>query len=266
MRLDGLTIQLCFGWRDNVTLIEYTSNQNLSSTINLPSDGLLRGTGSKQITITSTANPIISIGSNFDSEFTRSALIENLIIVGNGSNIGILLQNVIHCKIRNLTIVNCDTGIKLTATGTNWTEANEIEHVRIKDVNKGIQFAPGGSPDNSRAFTYINDVGISLNNTANLRGIEIGTGCRIYSSFIKANVWSSQACDGMWIDGLVNLCLINLNHEKTTTGKGGTGVHIVTNGTVCNNQSFFLSSGNMQNNRWVYDQSGRGHDIVEKHY
>ncbi|MCW4025733.1 MAG: hypothetical protein NWF01_12005 [Candidatus Bathyarchaeota archaeon] len=249
-----------------MTLIEYNTNQTLNTTINLPSDGLLRGTGSKQVVITSTANPIISVGSNFASMFTRSALIENLVIVGNGANVGVLLQNVVHCRIRNITVVNCDVGVRLTASGDNWTEANEIEHVRIKDVNKGIQFTPGGSPDNSRAFTYINDVGISLNNAENLRGIEVGTGCRIYSSFIKANVWSSQACDGMWIDGLVNLCLINFNHEKTTAGQGGSGVHIAANGNVCNNQSFFLSSGNMQNNRWVYDQSGLGNDIVEKHY
>jgi hypothetical protein len=249
-----------------VTLIEYSTNQTLGSTINVASDALLRGIGSKQITITSTADPIISVGSNFDSEFARSATIENLVLVGNGSNVGILLQDVVHCRIRNVTVVNCDVGVRLTASGNNWCEANQIEHVRIKDVNKGIQFAPGGSADNSRAFTYINDVGISLNNAQNLRGIEIGTGCRIYSSFIKANVWSTQACTGMYIDGLVNLCLINFNHEKTTANRGGNGVYLGQNATVSDNQSFFLSCGNMQNNRWVYDPYGRGYDIVQKHY
>lgn len=248
-----------------MTLTEYSSNQNLSSTINLASDGLLRGIGSKQITITSSANPIISVNSNF-GDITKSAVIENLIIAGNGSNVGILLQDVIHCKVRNVTIVNCDVGIRLTATDDNWAEANQIEHVRIKDVNKGIQFAPGGRSDNSRAFTFINDVGISLKDAQNLRGIEVGTGCRIYSSFIKANVWSTQPCDGMWIDGLVTLCFINLNHEKTTSGTGGCGVNIGQNATIGSNvnQSFFLVAGNLATP--VYNPYNKSHDIVYKTY
>jgi len=249
-----------------LTLTQYTSNQNLSSTINLASDGLLRGVGSKQITVTSSANPIIAVGQNFDSEWVKSAGIENLVIVGNGSNTGILLQDVVHCKVRNVVLVNCDIGIKLTATDDRWAEVNHIEHVRMKDVNTGIQFAPGGRSDNSRAFTHINDVGISLRDAQNLKGIEVGENCRIYNSFIKANVWSSQPCDGMYINGLVDYCLINFNHEKTTAGKGGSGIHIVSNGIVRNNQNFFLSSGNMQDDRWVWDESGLGHDIVEKHY
>jgi hypothetical protein len=252
-----------------MTLTEYSSDQNLSSPISLVSDELLRGLGSKQITITSSANPIISVNSNFD-DITKSAAIENIIIVGNGSNTGILLQDVLHSKVRNVTIVNCDVGIKLTATGDNWTEANQIEHVRIKDVNKGIQFAPGGRSDNSRAFSYINDVGISLNDAQNLRGIEIGTGCRIYSSFIKANVWSTQSSDGMWIDGLVNLCLINFNHEKTTSGAGGSGIYLSQNAVVYDttqgdvNQSIFVAAGNLSYP--VNNPFSKQHNIISKTY
>jgi hypothetical protein len=246
-----------------MTLTEYTSNQTLSSTINLATDGLLRGVGSKQITITSSANPIISVNSNL-GDMTKTAVIENIILYGNGTNTGILLQNLYNCQVRNVTIVNCDTGIKITATGTGWSQSNHIQHVRMKSVNKGIQFAAGGT--NNFAFTHVEDVGISLNDAQNLNGIEIGTGCKPYSSFIKANVWSSQQCIGMWVDGEIKYCLINFNHEKTTSGSAGSGVYLASNAVIGSsiNQSFFLAAGNIATP--VNNPYSKANDIVYKTY
>ncbi|XHH08614.1 MAG: hypothetical protein ACFCUE_13755 [Candidatus Bathyarchaeia archaeon] len=245
-----------------MTLIEYTTNQTLSTTINLPNDGLLRGVGSKQIVITSTANPIISVDSNL-ADSTRSAVIENIILCGNATNIGIFLQNIYNCQVRNVTIVNCDIGIKLMSANGGWSQSNHIQHVRMSYVNKGIQFAPGAT--NNFGFTHIEDVGISLNNTANLRGIEIGTGCKPYSSFIKANVWSSQACDGLWVDGELKYCLINFNHEKCTSGAGGNGIYIGQNASIgTTNQNFFLAAGNLS--QAINNPYSKTHDIVYKTY
>jgi hypothetical protein len=257
-----------------MTLTEYTSNQNPGSTINLSRDGILRGVGSKQITITSNANPIIRVGTNLiNGDITRSAEIENLIIVGNGSNVAILLEDVVHCQVRNITIVNCDVGIKLIATDDHWTEATRLEHVRMKDVNKGIQFAPGGKKTGnwySRAFTHIDDVGISLKNEQNLTGIQIEEEVSIYNSFIKANIWSTQQCYGMWVNGEIRNCLINLNHEKKTSGTGGSGIHLHQNAVVSDpvqgdfNQGIFIAAGNLSrpvNNPW-----NKTHYIVSKTY
>jgi hypothetical protein len=246
-----------------VTLTEYSTNQNLSTTISLANDGLLRGVGSKQIVIVSTANPIISVNSNLN-DITKSAVIENLILYGNGTNTGILLQDLYNCQIRNVTILNCDVGIKLQSTEGGWSQSNHIQHVRMSYVNKGIQFAPGGT--NNFGFTHIEDVGIALNNAQNLRGIEIGTGCKPYSSFIKANVWSSQASDGMWIDGEVKYCLINFNHEKTSQGAGGNGVYLGQNASIGSsiNQSFFIVAGNLS--QAISNPYSKTNDIVYKTY
>ena len=246
-----------------LTVIEYTTTQNLSSTINLASDGLLRGVGSKQIIINSTANPIISVASNL-SDLVKTALIENVIIFGNGTNTAILLQNVFNCQIRNVSIVNCDTGVKLTSTGSGWSQSNHIQHVRMSYVNKGVQFAPGGT--NNFGFTHIEDVNISLNNSQNLNGIEIGTGCKPYSSFIKANVWSSQQCNGIYCDGEIKYCLINFNHEKTTSGAAGCGVYLGSNAVIGSsiNQSFFVAAGNLGSA--VCNPYSKANDIVYKTY
>jgi hypothetical protein len=259
-------------WYDWVAVRKWQSTEpshgawgftEVNGTIVVPTDGLYSGSGSKQMVIQSSADPIIDVQSNL-SDITKSAVIENLVIWGTGNNTGIRLQNVYNCQIRNVTIVNCYRGIKLTATGSGWTQSNHIKHVRMAYVTNGIEFVPGGT--NNFGFTHIDDVGISLKNEWMQTGIVIGNGCKPYSSFIKANVWSTQPCDGMWVDGLVNLCLINFNHEKTTTGKGGSGVHIASNGTVGDNHSFFLSTGNMQDDYWIHDESGHGNDIIERHY
>jgi hypothetical protein len=256
-----------------LTLTQYTSDQNLSSTINLAVDGLLRGTGSKQVKIRSSANPIISVNSNL-SDLTKSAVIENLRIEGvNGTETGILLQNVYNCKIRNISVENCALGIKLTSTGSGWSQSNRMEHVRMRGVNKGIQFAPGGT--NNFGFTHIDDVGISLKYVSDSRGIEIGTGCKPYSSFIKTTIWSgADGCYGMWIDGEEKYSLINLVFERLgDTGSGGKGVYLGQNSSIgSNNQSFFLAAGNLKANPPVSEADvientyGKAHDIVWKWY
>jgi hypothetical protein len=47
-----------------MTLTEYTSNQSKSTTVTIDKDGILRGSGSKQITLTSTASTILEVTSN----------------------------------------------------------------------------------------------------------------------------------------------------------------------------------------------------------
>jgi hypothetical protein len=247
-------------------LIEYTSDQTLSQTINLDEDGILRGVGSKQVTIYSTANPIVRVSSNF-SNLHKSAVIENITLLGlNGTETHILLEDVYNCLIRNVAIKNADIGIKLTATANKWTEATRIEHVRMAWVNKGIQFVKGAGTG-AFGFTHIDDVGISLKDAQDLTGIEVGTNCILHAPLIKANVWSSQKCDGMYIDGTIKAGLVNFNHEKTIGHVEGNGVKLGPNAVVNNNQNFdhstfFVSAGHLSNA--VYNQGSN--QITSKTY
>jgi len=250
-------------------LIEYASNQTLSQTINLDEDGLLRGSGSKQITISSSANPIIRVSSNVPNNMHKSAVIENIALLGlNGTETHILLEDVCNCLIRNVAIKNADVGIKLTATANKWTEATRIEHVRMAWVNKGIQFVKGDGTGNF-GFTHIDDVGISLKDAQNLRGIEVGTGCKLHAPFIKANVWSSQKCDGMYVNGEIKAGIININHEKTIGHVEGTGISLGSSAVVNDNQHFhhsrcFVATGHISDA--IYNPYGRTHDIDYKTY
>lgn len=249
-----------------MTLTEYPSNQSKTATVVLGKDGILRGVGSKQITLTSTANPIVQVTSN-TGDWAKTAIIENLIIDKTagyqGAGVGILLQDVYSCLIRNVVIKNCDIGIRITATSGNWSESNDIQHVRMLDVHKGIVFDKGAGTG-SFAFTNISAVGISLTNDANRTGIEITTGSKPYSSFIKANVWMSQDCVGMYVNGEIKYGLINLNVEKTSPGVAGKGVSLGSSAVVSDNQSFLLATGNLS--YATYNPYGRPEDIIEKTY
>ena len=203
------------------------------------SDGLLTGEGSKQTTITSQADTIIRLTGNFSNP-DKNALIQNLVIYGNGNNTAIKIEDACGTLIKNISIRNCDVGIKLTATGTCYDEATKIEHVRMTWVNTGIQFLKG-TGTGSFNTTFIDDVGISLKDSPNLKGIEVGANCVVYSSYINANVWSTQSCYGLWIDGQINYSLVSFNHERTT-GSGGTGVYISSIGSIVYGHSFFLST------------------------
>jgi hypothetical protein len=201
-----------------MTLIEWTTNPpSINTTTTIPNDGLLRGIGSKQITLNYIGsgcalnvtpnvrykqdrrqNPYITT----PKPWHKAAVIENLIIDGTGSNnaTGILLEDVYNCTIRNVTIKNFAVGIKLTATHLfnviteqgdqttleapdtwefqNFSEANRIVHVRLEEVGTGILF-DSGTGSGSFACTTIDDVDILLQNSSSAIGIQVGTNGRL---------------------------------------------------------------------------------------
>jgi hypothetical protein len=200
--------------------------------------------GSKKVIITSNADPILQVQrnpmSNDNPTYSgvESALIENLVIRGNGTNVGILLNDVYNCQIRNVTLENCAVGIRLLNTN-HWSEVNHIEHVRMENVGKGIEFIDvNGALQRSFMSTYIEDVGISLMNESGKIGIDISGKCKPYSSFIKANVWIHNADNniGMMVRcdnpanndtaGEVMYGLINLNVSQLGTLGTGYGLWI----------------------------------------
>lgn len=209
-----------------MTVIEITNEYYYcDTTITLDRDGILRGTGSKHCFLISTANPIIEVESNMGAsgDYTKTAIIENLMISGwgatNPDQIGILLNDVYNCQIRNVTIVNCGKGIQLGTTYSAqyeyMTYATNIEHVRMNHVYNGITFAKEAGSTGDFGFTHITDTSMTLHpNPENLRGIEVNTGCKLHNSFIKANVWScSPNCCAMYIDGDTRYNLIHVSGE-----------------------------------------------------
>lgn len=214
-----------------MTLIEWITNPGTTSTpTTVPKDGLLRGVGSKQITLNYTgSDSAITVtpnvrwlrneqtGENIFTDWTKTAVIENLIIDGQGSTnaIGIKLEDVYNYIVRNVTIKNFEVGIKLSATDKydvvggnpvstggavrNFSEMHTIKHVRLENVKTGILFDTG-TGDGSFAFTKIDDVGIQLKNDSSAVGIQVGnttdTSVAIahpYSSFMRAHVWIQSA-------------------------------------------------------------------------
>jgi len=250
-------------------LIEYTEDQTRSTTLNLDADGLLRGAGSKQVLISSSANPIVSVGSNVSGNLHQNAVIENIVLQGvNGTETAILLEDVYNCLIRNVAIKNADVGIKLTATTGKYTEATRIEHVRMAWVNKGIQFVQGTGTGNF-GFTHIDDVGISLKDAQDLEGIGVGPGCKLHAPFIKANVWSSQKCDGMYVNGEIKAGIVNINHEKPIGHVEGHGINSGSLAVVNDNQHFdhnrcFVTTGHISSA--IYNPYSKTHDIDYKTY
>ncbi len=193
----------------------------------------------------SSVNPIVKVQSWTDPQVpstlnsAKTTLIENLIIDGQNYTgmVGILLDNVYNCWIRNLTIKNCDVGIKLKLTWGAWTEFSRIQHVRLENVKTGILFTTDGPnhdvtgfPGNSTAFTHIDDVGILLKNDSNAVGIQVGDPNETdnthiidpYSAYIRANVWM-QSAGGMGLQinrGNLQYGLINLAVEGPSNGVG----------------------------------------------
>jgi hypothetical protein len=159
----------------------------------------------------------------------------------------------------NLTIKNCDVGIKLQLTYGAWSEFNRIEHIRMENVNTGILFTTSGPnpdnpddfPGNSAGFTHIDDVGIKLNNTSTAVGVQIGDDINQnrtidpYSAFIRANVWlQSAGGKGLQIkNGTLQYGLINLSVQGPSNGSG-IGIDIQSAAAItANNQQFKLSDG-----------------------
>ena len=217
-----------------------------SGTIIVPRDERYAGNGSKQTPIywTPGADTIMQVESNVPSYLEKSAVIENLIIDGTGSTnaTGILLENGYNCYIRNVTIMNCDIGIKIRITGSNWSHANRFEHIRMINVKTGILFT-GTSTNKDFSHTIIDDVGISLTGDSNSIGIKVGEpNGNLYSAFIKATVWlGSTSGKGMEVNGQLKFSLVNLEVEEDTT-YSGRGVYITSGATVYDNQSFLLTA------------------------
>ena len=161
---------------------------NCNSSLVVSRGGLLRGVGGRQAVLcagNSGVNPVVRVEkADFDNtypDFSPSAVIENLIIDGKGMGVtGILLENVVHCHIRNVTIRNCDVGIHIRDVKGCWSECNTLKHIRMVNVKKGIVFTTTGyggvgRPGNSAAFTTIEDVDITLaDNVSGCVGIQIG--------------------------------------------------------------------------------------------
>lgn len=233
-------------------------------------DGRYAGAGSKQTILSGDGIVIMKVTPNVpNGDFHKTAIIENLIIDGHDSNntnsisagsVGILLQNVYNCIIRNVTILNCEVGIKIENTDNYWSQSNRIEHVRMTNVKTGILFTAATGTNGDFGFTTIKDVGIKLNSetdddpdtTTERVGIQIGTAqgpvVKLYSSFIKATVWLGNYRDGcgMKVYGelkysLVMLAVESPEHKDDTK----IGVKIENPGSmaVYNNQSFMLSYG-----------------------
>ncbi|MCL5876982.1 MAG: hypothetical protein M1540_04125 [Candidatus Bathyarchaeota archaeon] len=216
-----------------------------ASTIVVPFDGRYAGDGSKQTTVNySSASVIMQVESNFPNNLDRSAVIENLVIDGleTGGTTGILLENVYNCLIRNVTIKNCDVGIEVRITGSNWSHANRFEHIRMINVKTGILFT-GTSTNKDFSYTTIDDVGISLTGDSNSVGIKVGDPyANLYSAFIKATVWlGSTSGKGMVVNGQLKFCLVNLEVEEAEA-YSGYGVYISSGATVYDNQSFLLTA------------------------
>jgi len=205
-------------------------------------DGRYVGVGGRQTVVTG-SGVIMQVESNFTDPkvpvlepFSRTAVVENLIIDGGGQGgtTGLLLENVGNAFVRNITIRNCDVGIKLCNTNGRWTEVNHLQHIRMENVKTGILFdttGPGSDgPGDSFGHSFISGVGIVLRNVSDAVGIKVGDDpaasaskvAKPYFSFIKANVWlgSVGGCGVKLVNGELKHCLVNIGVHGHGTGIG----------------------------------------------
>jgi hypothetical protein len=215
----------------------------------VPYNGHCVGNGSKQDTITHDSNQpdhlnIVKVDSNLPNNLAGSAVIENLVIDGNNqpNTTGILLKNVYNCLIRNLTIKNCDVGIKVQITDGNWSHANRFEHIRMINVKTGILFE-GTTNAKDFSYTTIDDVRISLSGHMSDVGIKVGNPhANLYNAFIQATVWIANSNGrGMEVNGEIKYSLSNLTVEQSS-GYTGHSVWISSGAIVSDNQSFLLTA------------------------
>jgi hypothetical protein len=230
----------------NNSVILYAIWGVTTGTIVVPRNGLYTGQGSKQTVIEYNGTDVImQVEANVPGGyFNESAIIENLVIDGNNApdSVGILLENVYGCYIRNLTIMNCAVGIKVKITGNNWSHANRFEHIRMIDVKTGILFE-GTNTNNDFSYTTIDSVLISLKNNSTDIGIKIGKPyANLYSAFIKSTVWlATSGATGMEVNGSLKFSLVNFEVEQNSD-YNGKGVVISSGATVYDNQSFLLTA------------------------
>jgi len=229
--------------------------------------------GSKQRTITYNGSPIImQVESNLPSKLESNAVIENLVIDGKhvSGTVGILLENVCNCVVRNLTIRDCDVGIEVKLSGISKAFGNRFEHIRMINVKKGILFT-GTSTSQDFSCTSIDDVGISLaidknNPPPSYEGIKIGPNAKLHNAFIKATVWTSHdetqnTHRGLLVEGELRYSLVNLEVEDS-----GVGVQIKSGAVVSDNQSFLLTTffdPNLNGIKVDKPYNGYVNDIVE---
>jgi hypothetical protein len=198
---------------------------------------------------------IMQVESNLPNNFAGSAIIENLIIDGRKqqpnayASVGLLLENVYNCWVRNLTIMNCDVGIRVKiADGGFWAHGNRFEHIRMKNVKTGILFE-GNSSNGAKYFSYttIDDVRISLDREDSV-GIMVGKNneglADLYGAFIKATVWMCKATQkGLVVNGSLRYSLVNLEVEQVIKSvPSGYGVFINSGAVVRDNQGFLLTA------------------------
>jgi hypothetical protein len=244
-------------------------------TVTVSRNGRYAGNGSKQTTLTyANANVIMQVEANVPGGYYHeNALIENLIIDGQSQSgtVGILLQNVYNCTIRNLTIKNCDVGIKIENTNNYWSQSNRIEHIKMINVKQGILFTGAINNPGDVGFTIIEDVEIKLkDNYPSGVGIQIGTSTnpvmKPYNSIIRATILlgNDTGC-GMRIYGELKYSLVCLAVEGTNNGGTGVDIQNNQNQAVYKNQSFMLTYGSISTSINKSNPSSQ-HDIFTKQF
>ena len=139
-----------------------------------------------------------------------------------------------------------DVNVHLHNAKSSWTEANNLQHIRMENVKTGILFSTDGyfsdtKPGDSFGHNYIDDVSIALRNTVGAVGIQIGNGqygnggsrtkpppdnsiitANPYFSFIKADIWFKVAdsCGVKLVNGEIKHCLVNIGVHGKGTGAG----------------------------------------------
>ncbi|MCL2642275.1 MAG: InlB B-repeat-containing protein [Candidatus Bathyarchaeota archaeon] len=218
------------------------------------------GSGSKETPLVYNGNSsaVLCVESNLH-DLDGSAIIENLVIDGaNTATTGILLQNVANCLIRNVTIKNCEVGIRVKLTGNNacsW--GNRFEHLLLENVNTGILFE-GTETSKDYSYTIIDDVGIKLkNNSNNNVGVKIEATAKLYSAFVKTNVWlNGSNGKGLEVNGQLKLSLINLAVSESIQNNTGKCIVLNVGANISANQSFLLTvlgvNNNIANNGGAY--------------
>jgi hypothetical protein len=248
---------------------EFSQDTELNDTITLHEGDILRGMG-KKVTLTATqqANPIIVVDGN-------DVLIENVQIVGQTgpplTHVGIRLENVSNCQIRNAPIYYCTIGIDMLTSSQDPevrlpARSNRIHHVYMQQVLTGIRFATTVWGSGDFSFTNITDVNITAYPDPNSKGISILQDACLDNAFIKANAWfgyktgcssgSDNAC-AMHIDGKVKNSFINLTAERLTSDdpdpnnptQGGFGIILDEHAEVAYAST---QAGNYNNEIFIY--------------
>ena len=209
---------------------------------------------------------VVSVVSNLPSNMGRSAVIENLVIdcKNKSGMVGILLEDVSHCLVRNVTIMNCDVGIKVRLTGSRgvYAQGNRFEHICLVNVKIGILFE-GAVSARDFSFTVVDDVGISLGGNLSDVGIKVGAFADLFSVFVRANVWLNGS-NGVGLsmeNGTIRFSLVNLAVEEFASNSTGKGIVLNSGADISDNQSFMLACLGIDSNNKVVTSGGGYSDI-----